>query len=153
MHNYFFGTFHERPKSRAIHGSRPKWAFTTFSQIFQQNIPCLKLIRKMSIFWNSIFGTSSYSERGLRNFILFYFFWNLSSMWSTRVPFEFFQGTRVPWTQVLHMELEYFTWNLSSRIFFFFFNFQFTITRLSKNLVLNWNSIFRKSSFKIEAFP
>ena len=30
-----------------------------------------------------------------------------------------------------------------------FFNFQFVITRLSKNQVLHWNSIFRKLSFKI----
>ena len=51
----------------------------------------------------------------------------------TRVPFEYFWGTQVPQ--------------------FFFFFFQFTIIRLSKNWVLNWNLIFRKSSFKTEAFP
>ena len=33
-------------------------------------------------------------------------------------------------------------------IFFFFFNFQFVITWLSKNWVLNWNSIFKKLSLK-----
>ena len=35
---------------------------------------------------------------------------------------------------------------------FFFFNFQFAITWLSKNRVLNWNLIFRKLSFKTRAF-
>ena len=29
---------------------RPKWAFTPFSQVFQQNVPYLKLIRKMPLF-------------------------------------------------------------------------------------------------------
>ena len=37
---------------------------------------------------------------------------NLSSMWSTRVhgtqvPWKNLNGTWVPWTQVLHMELEF----------------------------------------------
>ena len=27
-----------------------KWAFTLFSQTFQQNVPCLKLIRKIPLF-------------------------------------------------------------------------------------------------------
>ena len=37
--------------------------------------------------------------------------------------------------------------------FFLIFNFQFVITQLFKNRVLNRNSIFRKSSFKRGAFP
>ena len=49
-----------------------KWAFTIFSQIFQQNVSYLKLIRKMPLFWNSIFGTSNYSKCGLK----FFFFNN-----------------------------------------------------------------------------
>ena len=80
--------------------------------------------------YNSIFGTSSYT-------------W----VHGTRVPLEFFQGTQVPWTRVLHMELEF------QKIHIYIFNFQFVITQLSKNRILKWNSIFRKSSFKTWTFP
>ena len=37
----------------------------------------------------------------------------------------------------IQVELEFFEWNSSSRIFFFFSKFNFTITRLSKNRVLH----------------
>ena len=92
-----------------------------------------------------IFGISSYSEHGLRKNLLFFIleFYEFeyhvkysSSTWifsrnSSSMNLSTSHGTRVP------------------NFFFFFLIFQFAITRLSKNRVLNWNSIFRKSSFKI----
>ena len=48
--------------------------------------------------------------------------------------------------------LKNFKWNSSSIIFFFFFKVWLPITRLYTNRVLHWNSIFRKSSFKIWAY-
>ena len=41
--------------------SWPKWGFTPFLQIFQQNAPCLKLIRDMPLFLNSICRKSSFN--------------------------------------------------------------------------------------------
>ena len=71
-----------------------------------------------------------------------FFFWNSSSMWSTRVhgirvPFIFFQGTRVHGTQVLYMELEFHELEFQNFLFYFILIFWFAITRLSKNRVLN----------------
>ena len=134
----------------------PKLAKAPFPQTFQHFTPFPKLIREIPLFWNLIFFKSSskcktwfLEHRVISNVDLekfFFFFLNSSSMWSTQVhgnwiPFKFFQGT---W--VLHMELENFTWNSSSKKQILIF--RFAITRLSKNRVLNWNSIFRKSSFK-----
>ena len=39
----------------------PKWDFTPFSQTFQQNALCLKLFKKMPLFWNLIFRKSSFN--------------------------------------------------------------------------------------------
>ena len=41
---------------------RRKWAFALFAKTCQQNAPYLKLISEMLLFWNSIFGQSSYSK-------------------------------------------------------------------------------------------
>ena len=136
-----------------IQNHRPKLAFTHFSQTFQQNAPCLKLIREMPLFWNSIFYKSSFKcktrfleHRVIANVDLeiFLFFLELefhvkysSSTWIFSRNSSTSHGTRVQ--------------------FFFFkiyiYNFQFTIIQLSKNRVLNWNLIFRKSSFKTRVFP
>ena len=101
-----------------------------------------------------IFGTSSYSEHGLREFFFFFF--------EIRVPCEVLKFMELEFhlnffKELKFHELEYFTWNSSSRkyiyIYIYIFNFQFVITQLSKNRILKWNSIFRKLSFKTWAFP
>ena len=48
----------------------------------------------------------------------------------------------------IQVELEFFEWNSSSRIFFFFSKFNFTITRLSKNRVLHLELDFIKIEFQ-----
>ena len=113
--------------------------FYPFLTNFLAKYPRLKLFRDMPLFWNSIFRKSSFKCKTLflDNRVIaklnLDFFFSFSGTW---VPLEYFQGTRVP---------QFF-------FFFFFFKFPFAITWLSKNQVLNWNSIFRKSSFKTRAF-
>ena len=80
-------------------------------------------------------------------FFFCFFFWELefhelkySSIWifsrnSSNSHGTWVHGTRVP------------------EIYIYFLIFQFAITWFFKNRVLNWNSIFRKSSFETWAFP
>ena len=101
--------------------------FNKMPYTFQQNALCLKLIRKMSLFWNSIFYKSSFKckTRFLEHRVIakvdldfFFFFGN-----------SFFEGTRVSWTWVLHLELKFMELEFQN-FFVFFLDF---ITRLFKN--------------------
>ena len=76
--------------------------------------------------YNSVFETSSYSERGLR-FFLFLFFYFLE----LEFHLNFFK-------KLEFHELQYFTWSSSSKILFFFY------------FSVRYNSIVQKSSFKLK---
>ena len=60
---------------------RRKWANVLFVQKNQRSAPFSKLIRKMPLFWNAIFGQSSYSKLKIKKK-------------------KKFNGTRAPWTRV-----------------------------------------------------
>ena len=81
----------------------------------------------MPLFWNSIFRKSSFKckTRFWKNRVIA----NVDLEKKKFMELEFHESTRVP-CKVL----------------------EFTITQLSKNRVLNWNLIFRKSNFKTGVF-
>ena len=68
-----------------------------------------KLIREMSLFWNSIFGQLSYKKLKIKNF-----FFSI-----TRVPCEVLEFLEKIQVELKFLELEYFTWYSSSKLFFF----------------------------------
>ena len=79
--------------------------------------------------YNSIFETSRYSEHGLRK-----------KKFGTQVPCKVLKSMELEFHWNFFNELEYFTWNSSSLNGTRVpekknFNFQFVITRLSKNRV------------------
>ena len=107
-----------------------KRGYTHFGEKFQQNVPFLKLYSSMPLFWNSILSKSSFSVE-------------LKFM-----ELEFFENFQV--------ELEFHTHTHTHTyiyIYIYILKFNLPITRFSKNRVLHWNSIFRKSSFKTGAYP
>ena len=82
-----------------------------------------KLIREISLFWNSIFGQSSYNKLKILILILIFFWnsslWNSSSIQGTRVPCEVLEFMELEFLEKIQVELEfheleYFTWYLSS---------------------------------------
>ena len=80
-----------------------------FSQNFLANAPFLKLFREMLLFWNLIFGQSSYSElKILKN--------KNKKNSGTRVPWKDSSGTLVLYIELKFMELEF-------QIFILFFIF------------------------------
>ena len=123
-----------------IQNHGPKLAFIHFSQIFQQNVQCLKLIRKMSLFWNSIFYKLSFKCKtqflehqiianvDLDKYIYIYIFIYLYIL-GTLVPCKVLEFMELKFhlnffKELEFHELEYFTWNASSwnssSNFFFF---------------------------------
>ena len=101
--------------------------FCSLSQTNQRNASVLKLnfLKIQFQMYNSIFETSRYSEHGLRK-----------KNFGTQVPCKVLKSMELEFHWNFFNELEYFTWNLELE----FqkkknFNFQFVITRLSKNRV------------------
>ena len=123
--------------------SWPKWANALFVQKNQRFAHFPKLIKKMPLFWNSIFSKSSFNLK--LDFL--------------KIEFQFktrFLDNRVitNWKLNLKQKKGHGTWVPCKYIYIYIFFFKVwpPHTRFSTNRVLHWNSILRKSSFKTGAF-